>query len=107
LTAEGSPVIDAGADTAADAPADADPGADPLVGASPVADAADEAAADASDEVVPLELEPDEQAASARPAAANPAMSFRLRARRTCYLLLFTARPTGRGTKAAERRTVA
>jgi len=74
LTAPGSPVIEA----AAAAP----PEAAALPDALP--DAAAELAADpAADVVVPEELLPDEQAVSARPAAASPAMSLSTEARRT------------------------
>jgi hypothetical protein len=63
-----------------DAAAEAAP--DPPVAADAFAD---EGAADAAAELVLLldELLPDEQAASARAPAISPAMSFRLRARRT------------------------
>lgn len=86
----------------------------PLEAAPEAADEAlaDVAAADvaAADEAALLllvvELLPDEQAASARPATAIPAMSFTLRAPRTWFLLLITARrPVGRRSTAdADRR---
>jgi hypothetical protein len=68
LTELGWPVIFAGPDTAA----------------LPAADDPDDAAAEVAALLLALlllldELVPDEQAASARPAAASPAMSFRLR----------------------------
>ena len=69
--------MDAAAEAAPDPPA-----------AAPEEPAADEAAEDAAAEAAVLELLddellPDEQAASARAPAISPAMSFRLRARRT------------------------
>jgi hypothetical protein len=76
-------------------------------------DAPDDAAADddAADDAAALVLLlvvvvlPDEQAASARPAAASPAMSFRLRARRTLFSSSFTARHPGRGTEPIDEPT--
>jgi hypothetical protein len=76
------------------APLAADPPDEAADEAAEVADPAAELAADAAEvaalvALLAVLLLPDEQAASARPAAASPAMSFRLRARRTCVLLFF------------------
>jgi hypothetical protein len=81
LTEPGSPVIC----TAPDATAPLDPTADGFAEDDPAVEAADDAAADVAALLLVDELVPDEQAASARPAAASPAMSFRLRARRTLF----------------------
>src|SRR5664279_690334 len=92
FTAAGSPVIVAPPEMAPPDGAALEPAA--LLAADgaaelPAADPADVAAAlDVDDEL------PDEQAASARAAAASPAMSFTLRARRTLIPSLFmTAGP--------------
>jgi len=68
-------------------------------------EAADDAAADVDDAALLLldELLPDEQAASARPAAASPAMSFRLRARRTLFSSSHRASPRSRDAGPARR----
>jgi hypothetical protein len=81
LTEPGSPVISAAPDTAAPL----EPAADGFPDAEAEDDPADEAAADVAALLLVDELVPDEQAVSARPAAASPAMSFRLRARRTLF----------------------
>jgi hypothetical protein len=78
LTEAGSPVICTAADTAAPL----EPAADGFAEDDPADEAA---AADVAALLLVDELVPDEQAASARPAAASPAMSFRLRARRTLF----------------------
>jgi len=65
--------------------------------AAPLEAAADDPAADVDAALLLLdELVPDEQAASARPAAASPAMSFRLRARRTLFSSSHRASPRSR-----------
>jgi hypothetical protein len=66
----------------------------PLAADAAADDPVEDAAADDDDAaalvlLLVVVVLPDEQAASARPAAASPAMSFRLRARRTCVLLFF------------------
>jgi hypothetical protein len=81
LIEPGSPVIWAAAEVAAPAEPAADGFAEDA--ADPAADVA--AALVAAALLLVDELVPDEQAASARPAAASPAMSFRLRARRTLF----------------------
>jgi len=77
-------------------PEDAAP--EPLA-AAPDEPVAEDAAEDAAEEVAELllldELLPDEQAASARAPAISPAMSFRLRARRTLISSSLHVAPVG------------